>query len=472
LEIELKETENLRKSQRKAGGFISLVAIDSPAARIGIAPGDRLLAIDGRPVKDIVGVRYYQTENALTLKVLKQGETIAREFAIQKDYAEDIGIDFDDPTFDGIKRCNNHCLFCFVDQMAPRFRHSLYIKDDDYRYSFLYGNFVTMTNLKEEDWQRIDEERLTPLYFSVHATEMECRRYIMGNPRVPDPIEQLRKMESLDIQAHTQIVLCPDVNDGTQLERSVRDLAAMYPTVQSIGIVPVGLTKYRTRYNEVMRSYTPEEARAVIAQVAPMQKRLKKEIGKTLVHLSDEWYLLTGSDLPKAASYDGFVQLENGVGMVRQLVDDHARTLRRLHKKLAANPPAPIPLAGAGWAGRGNKRIRLVTATMIGPLLQKLTAELNSLPGIEADVLVLENELFGPQVTVAGLLTGGQVVRAVQEAGTAGLDALFIPDTMFSITEPHRTLDELTLEQINEQLAVPVYPAQSFSEVVDFLGVL
>ncbi len=460
MEIELKE--GIRRSQRQPGGLISTVDPGSPAAKLGIIPGDRLLAIDDQPIKDIIGLRFLQTEGNLKLTVLRQSSTAAEELAISKGYAEDIGIDFADPTFDGIKRCNNHCLFCFVDQMAPRFRHSLYIKDDDYRYSFLYGNFITMTNLKDEDWQRIDEERLTPLYYSVHATDMDCRRYIMGNPRVPDPLEQLRKMESINIQAHTQIVLCPGINDGKQLERSVFDLATMYPTVQGIGIVPVGLTKFRTRYTNIMRSYTFDEARAVIAQVEPWQRQFRKELGRTLVYLSDEWYLLTNQELPKAPHYDGFIQLENGVGMVRQLLDDHRRTLHRLDKALAQREGQPFP----------RRRVRLVCATMIGATMQRLVDDLNRYPGIEADILVLENELFGPQVTVSGLLTAKQVISALKAKGDlAELDMVFLPDAMFNIAET-RTLDDYLLPQMQEELGLPLYAAENFAEVVDFMNVL
>lgn len=460
MEIELKE--GLRRSERKPGGLISTVDPGSPAERVGIIPGDRLLAIDDKPIKDIVGLRFLQTDSRLKLTVLRQSSATAEEIAIAKGYAEDIGVDFADPTFDGIKRCNNHCLFCFVDQMAPRFRHSLYIKDDDYRYSFLYGNFITMTNIKEEDWQRIDEERLTPLYYSVHATDMDCRRYIMGNPNVPDPLVQLRKMASINIQAHTQIVLCPGINDGKQLERSVFDLASMYPTVQGIGIVPVGLTRFRTRYTNIMRSYTFEEAQAVIAQVEPWQRQFRKELGRTLVYLSDEWYLLTGRDVPKAPHYDGFIQLENGVGMVRQLLDNHRRTLHRLDKALAKREGQPFP----------RRRVRLVCATMIAATMQSLVDALNRYPGIEADVLVLENELFGPQVTVSGLLTAKQVIKALQDKGDLGeLDMVFLPDAMFNINES-RTLDDMFLPQIQEELGLPVYAAEDFAEVVDFMNVL
>ncbi len=460
MEIELKE--GVRRSQRQPGGLIATVDPDSPAHRLGITPGDRLLAIDDQPIKDIIGLRFLQTEANLKLTVLRQSSAAPEVLDVSKGYAEDIGIDFADPTFDGIKRCNNHCLFCFVDQMAPRFRHSLYIKDDDFRYSFLYGNFITMTNVKEEDWQRIDEERLTPLYFSVHATDMDCRRYIMGNPRVPDPIEQLRKLASINIQAHTQIVLCPGINDGAQLERSVTDLATMYPTVQSIGIVPVGLTKFRTRYTNIMRSYTLDEARAIIAQVGPWQQQFRKQLGRTLVYLSDEWYLMTGEPLPKAPHYDGFIQLENGVGMVRQLLDDHRRALRKLDRALQQREGQPFP----------RKRIRLVCATMIGATMQQLIAELNRYPGLEADLLVLENELFGPQVTVSGLLTAKQVIKELKAMGDLDqLDAVILPDAMFNINES-RTLDDYLLPQIAEELGLPVGAADNFSEVVDFIHIL
>src|SRR5215217_5628818 len=224
-------------AQFKSNGTIDKVIPGSPADRAGIAQGDRLLAINGTPVKDVVGYQFHQVSNRLAVEVAREGAAAPLVFTIRKPEQQDLGLEFVDPTFDGIKRCNNHCPFCFVDQNAPGLRRTLDIKDDDYRYSFLYGGFITLTNLKDADWQRIDEERLSPLYVSVHATEPEMRRVLLGNPRAPEVVPQLRRLGDLGIQVHTQLVLCPGINDGAHLDRSISDLAALYPHVQTVGVV-------------------------------------------------------------------------------------------------------------------------------------------------------------------------------------------------------------------------------------------
>src|SRR5579859_7309053 len=227
-------------AQYKSQGRIEAVAAASPAAQAGARAGDRLLAINGQAIQDVVGYQFYQVGEQLELDLLRAGQPV--RLVVQKDEDADLGLVFYDPTFDGIKRCNNHCPFCFVDQNAPDLRPSLDIKDDDYRYSFLYGGFITLTNLKESDWERIDEERLTPLYVSVHATDWDLRKVLLGNPRIPNIVEQLKALGDMGIQTHTQLVICPGVNDGEQLDRSISDLSALYPAVQTVGVVPVGLT--------------------------------------------------------------------------------------------------------------------------------------------------------------------------------------------------------------------------------------
>src|SRR5438132_869468 len=255
-------------SQFKTHGTIDKVEPDSPAARAGIVPGDRLVAINGRPVKDVVAYQFNQVDARVTLEVERGAAPLV--FNVRKPEQDDLGLVFYDPTFDGIKRCNNHCPFCFVDQNAPGLRQTLDIKDDDYRYSFLYGGFITLTNLKESDWQRINEERLSPLYVSVHATEPELRRKLLGNPRAPEVLPQLRRLGDMGIQAHTQLVLCPGINDGEQLDRSISELAELYPHVQTVGAVPVGLTRFR-RNNHYqikldMPPHTAQEPAALPAQ--------------------------------------------------------------------------------------------------------------------------------------------------------------------------------------------------------------
>src|SRR5689334_17767635 len=294
-------------AQYKSQGRIEAVEPHSPAASAGVQPGDKLMAINGHTIKDVVGYQFYQVGESLVLDVLRDGQPVA--LTVRKDEDADLGLVFFDPTFDGIKRCNNHCPFCFVDQNAPDLRPSLDIKDDDYRYSFMYGGFITLTNLGERDWERIFEERLTPLYVSVHATEPALRRRMLGNPRAPEIIPQLQRMAVHGIQSHTQLVLCPGVNDGPALEQSVRDLAALYPDVRSVSAVPVGLTSQRRKIlDPALRSYREDEARATLAHIAQLQKEYRKKLGVNFVYASDEFYLQSGVPIPAARLYDGFEQ--------------------------------------------------------------------------------------------------------------------------------------------------------------------
>src|SRR6476661_7993532 len=302
-------------AQYKSQGRIEAVEPHSPAASAGVQPGDKLMAINGHTIKDVVGYQFYQVGESLVLDVLRDGQPVA--LAVRKDEDADLGLVFFDPTFDGIKRCNNHCPFCFVDQNAPDLRPSLDIKDDDYRYSFLYGGFITLTNLKEHDWERIGAERLSPLYVSVHATDPALRRRLLGNPRAPEIVPQLPRLAEKGIQAPSQLVLCPGINDGPALDQSIGDLAGLWPSVRSVSAVPVGLTRHRKRWlDAALRSYEPEEVGPVLDQIAAWQKRLRPQTGINFAYPSDEFYLLAGRPMPAARQYDGFEQLENGVGMV------------------------------------------------------------------------------------------------------------------------------------------------------------
>src|SRR5439155_3150856 len=285
-------------AQYKSDGVIDSVEPGSPASRAGVLAGDRLLAINGAPVKDVVAYQFHQADGGVTLELQRAGREEPLVLTIKKPEQQDLGLAFADPTFDGIKRCNNHCPFCFVDQNAPGLRPTLDIKDDDFRYSFLYGVFITLTNLKETDLHRIDRERLSPLYVSVHATEPDLRRALLGNPGAPEVVPQLRRLGEMGIRTHTQLVLCPGINDGEHMERSIDDLSTLHPGVQTVGVVPVGLTRFR-RNNHYqikldIRPYTPAEAGSIIDQVDRHQRRLRKTLGANFVYLSDEWYILAG----------------------------------------------------------------------------------------------------------------------------------------------------------------------------------
>ncbi|MCL5998817.1 MAG: DUF512 domain-containing protein, partial [Chloroflexi bacterium] len=308
---------------------------------------------------------------------------------------QSLGIVFEHPTFDiDIRRCNNLCPFCFVLQNAPRMRRTLYIKDDDYRYSFLFGHFVTLTNLSEEDWARLAEQRLSPLYISVHATDPEVRRKCLRNPTSGDILAQLRWLADHGIEMHTQLVITPGLNDGRFLEQSIQDLAALHPHVQSVSVVPVGLTRHH-KYGH--RPHTRAEADHMIDTVEAWQETFRTRLGVRFAYLTDEWYLVANRPLPKKRSYDGLALQENGLGMVRDFLGEW----QRLKKSEASGP-----LAGAKY-----QHATLVTATLFAPTLEKVAREFTRRTGVPLDVVAIRNERLGETITVAGLLMGQDVIN-------------------------------------------------------------
>ncbi len=333
-------------------------------------------------------------------------------------------------------------------------RPSLYIKDDDYRYSFLFGNFITLTNLKEHDWQRLDEQKLTPLYVSVHTTEPELRRKMVDGPRSGEVIEHIQRLGTMGITCHTQLVLCPPINDGEHLDRSIRDLLAQRPIVESISVVPVGLTKYnnmiKTGDLPPLRHYTREEAEAVIQQVEVYQREFEatNPDGDPFVYLSDEWYYLTQHEFPPARHYGSYAQIENGVGMTRYLIDQWARTKRRL--------PTSI---------EEPKRITIVTSMMAEPVISGIAEDIRNIEHIEVQVLPVVNKFFGPEVTVAGLLCGQDVLETLENVKQLG-DLVLLPRVMLD-NEGQRFLDDMTVDEFKAKLASRVEFVRNAQETID-----
>jgi putative radical SAM enzyme (TIGR03279 family) len=401
-------------------GLIAAIASHSLAERVGLQAGDELLSINARPLRDVIDVQFYAAEERLTLQVRRQGRG---EFTIRAErrYDEPLGLEFGQPTFDGIRTCTNHCEFCFVAQMPPHLRRSLYIKDDDYRYSFLFGSYVTLTGLDEADWQRIGEQHLSPLYVSVQATDLDLRRRILGRSNAPDVMAQLRRLVDLDIEIHTQIVVIPGLNDGGHLDRSIGDLVELYPGVRSVSVVPVGLTRF---HRGDCRLHTDAEIRAVFQQVSEWQARLCAQLGASFVYLSDEWYLRLGEDVPSLNDYDGLDLTENGVGLTRQFLESVGRGVE---SRIASHESRT-----------------LVTGVLFAPILQRATAEL-----VNVDVVPVMNRFFGETVTVAGLLTGQDVVAQLQERDLG--DVVVLPPVMFGGPEG-QSLDEVWPQAIGEAL--------------------
>lgn len=414
----------------------------SPAARRGVVPGDRLLSINGSSVRDSIDYQFLAADERLELALRKANDRV-RRFTIRKSPDDPLGLTFLPLS---VRRCRNKCVFCFVDQMPSGCRKSLYVKDDDYRASFQFGNYITLGNLQEEDWERIFRQRLSPLYISVHATEPDLRRSILNNHRAPDILASLRRLAGGGIRMHTQIVLCPGINDGDHLNRTIRDLAALFPAVQSIAVVPVGLTVHREGLYP-LRTFRRSEARTVVSVLEALAARFKRSLGSRLVFASDEFYLTAGLPIPMPSFYEDFPQLENGVGMVALF----QREARRI----------PLPKRSRG------RKLTAVTGGSFAPLLR---ASLRRVPDARRPslrVIAAKNRFFGASVTVAGLLTGSDILQAIKGARLG--EMLLIPAS--TLKDDGRTfLDGLTIDDLERAVNVPVRPVQDFNDLAALLS--
>jgi putative radical SAM enzyme (TIGR03279 family) len=473
----------------KLYGEVRAVTPGGPAELAGIEPGDRIQTINGAPVRDLVDYQFYAAEEELLLGVERDGRAI--EILVAKADDEELGLRFGEEPAPFIRICANKCVFCFIKGLPEKrqavrglplgMRDSLYIKDDDYRYSFLFGNFITLTNLKEHDWRRLEEQRLSPLYVSVHTMTPDLRRKMVDGPRAGEIREQLQRLGSLGIACHTQLVLCPGINDGAELDRSIAELAALRPIVESISVVPVGLTKYnnglRVEGLPALRPYTPDEARAVMAQVEGWQQRFAAEPvgasggrprGLPFVCLSDEWYYLTGRPFPPARHYGDYAQIENGVGMTRKLLDDWRRAKRALRageRFVGASDGRPLA------TGRG--RIVIVTSAMAAPILTRIARDFRKATGLAVRVLPVVNRFFGPSVTVAGLLCGQDVLDALAaEAPDLDADDLVLLPRVMLDNAGARFLDDLTVAEFERRVPARVVFAKTAAELVAALNTI
>jgi len=435
-----------------APGLVSAVRPGSLAAEAGIEPGDSIVSIAGRTPRDVVDFQFYAAAHEVEVAVRK-ANGLDDLVLFEKDIDEDLGLEFERATWDEVILCNNNCFFCFLKGLPKGMRKTLYTKDDDYRLSFLHGNFVTLTNLTESDWERLEEQRLSPLNVSVHATELDLRRRMLSNPDAPDIIGQLRRLGDLGIQAHTQIVLCPGVNDGEHLARSIRDLGDLYPTVQTVSVVPVGASPKLEDWSlnrdgiPLVRP-TPAYAREVVGILAPFQKEFRRRFGATVVQCSDEFYVTANLPIPGAAAYDGFPQYENGIGMVRTMLDDWSRAKRRVRR-------------GCGTG----KHAVVGTAALIAPMLANVAVEVAALTGAEIDVVGVTNSVFGERVNVSGLVCGKDYVEQLRGR----------PADVFILPRPsldyfgEKFLDSMTVGEAEAALGAPLGFASLWSEVVEIL---
>jgi putative radical SAM enzyme (TIGR03279 family) len=426
------------------GGLVQAVEPGSVAEALGVQPGDKILAVNGQPVEDVIDVQFYAAEDEVEIRLRRGGREQAPHGP--RDSGQALGLTFEHPTFDiDIRRCNNLCPFCFVLQTAPRMRRTLYIKDDDYRYSFLFGHFVTLTNLGVHDWERIEQQHLSPLYISVHSTQLENRRACLANPQAPDILHQLRWLAERGIKMHTQLVITPGLNDGRWMDQSIRDLAELYPAVQSVSVVPVGLTRHH-KYGH--RAHTRAEAEAVLDEVARWQAKLNQRFGVRFVYPSDEWFLVTGRPVPPRRYYDGLALEENGLGMVRGFLDNWRKVRREL----------------GGMTLFQSRSATLVTATLFEPVLRKAAGQFNDVAGTRLDVIGVLNERLGHGITVAGLLMAAEVVE--QLAGRDLGEFVVLPRVMFDHPQGI-SLDDISPLTVAQQLGRVVFLADAMSDVVD-----
>ncbi|GMQ78992.1 MAG: DUF512 domain-containing protein [Anaerolineae bacterium] len=436
----------------QAGGRISSVDPGSAGHALGVQAGDELLAINEHLVEDVIDVQFYSAESTLQLTVRRDGELLT--YRGERAYGQTLGLEFSHPTFDtDIRRCNNLCEFCFVLQMAPRFRRTLYIKDDDYRYSFLFGHYVTLTNLSDYDWWRIEHMRLSPLYISVHATDLSLRRQFLRNPQAPDIVEQLSRLARMGIEVHTQLVIVPEFNDGRWLEQSISELRKLWPAVKSVSVVPVGLTRHH-KYK--MRSHTQAEARAMTGLIHSFQFEFQSEIGLNFVHLTDEWYLVAGSEIPEMSEYDGLQLEENGLGMVRSFLDEWKDLKDEIIKDINSGSHVKERLK---W-----ENITLISGTLFAPTLGKSAKEFGEIAGIWLNVLPVINQRLGDSITVAGLLMVEDILSYISDKAIGEL--LILPRVIFDHPDLI-SLDDRSPVELANNLQKPVALADSLGDVWD-----
>ena len=427
-------------------GIVATVTPDSIAAQLGIEHGDHLVTVDGESIRDIIDLSFALADENVQLVIEKRNGQ-QKTFKIKKKYDQDLGIEFESAVFDGVRRCANKCIFCFVDQMAPGLRESLYVKDDDYRLSFLYGNFVTLTNNGSEDINRIRRLHLSPLYISIHTTNSTLRERMLNNKNAGKIMEQLDTLITSGIEMHTQIVLCPDINDGTELEKTIDDLYSMHPSVISMAIVPVGLSRYRENCYS-LKAFTPEKALAVITMVAKWQQTCRTKSGTSFVYLSDEFYIAANQHIPEYELYDGFPQLENGIGLIRNFL--HEWEQESIITTGYATPHHLDVLCG------------ISAQKILQPLLDDIKVH-----NLTVRVIPVENDFFGKDITVSGLLTGQDIVSTLSKVDGVRTGVI-IPGTSLRKGE-NIFLDNMTLDELERRVAVPVRAAYGAEDLRQLL---
>ena len=414
-----------------------IVSVDdrSPAKKAGIRAGDRLARINGETVIDFLDYQQLTAERKLKVDVLRDGAEVS--FSIAKGEYAQLGLNFAQPMMSGVRMCCNHCLFCFVDQLPDNVRESMRVKDDDWRMSLMMGSYVTLTNVSDRELDRIIARHASPLYISVHAAEPELRQRILGTPRAKKLMEQLKKLSDGGIEFHCQAVLCPGLNDGEALEQTIRELISL-PGALSLALVPVGLTNHREGLSD-LRKYTADEARAVIAQANVWREKLLEEKGTRFVFPSDEFYLQAGIEVPSDEEYEDYGQIDDGVGLLRLLETEFVE--------------AWDELAAEDKVFAGGKKVAIACGVSAAEFLTKLMAE-HPVAGVEVSVYPVENGFFGSNVTVSGLVTGGDLLGRMRGVEC---EKVLVTECMLR-NEGDRFLDDRLLEDVCAELGKPIVP--------------
>ena len=436
------------RSRQPEPAVVASVESGSIGEELGFEPGDQLLSINGVRPRDLIDYRYLIVEEELTLEVRDSaGEMHCVE--LEKDADDGLGLAFTEALFDGLRQCTNRCPFCFIDQQPPGHRDSLYLKDDDYRLSFLYGSYLTLTNLNDADWERIEQQRLTPLFVSVHATDPDLRSTLLENPRAGKLLKQLEWFAQRNLQIHAQVVVCPGLNDGDALLNTLRDLARFagveWPAVLSAAVVPVGLTRFRPP-GDGLRAVTPEDAWRVIDAVEPLQSEFQGRFGSRFVWLSDEWYLIAGRPLPPRVSYEDLPQQENGVGTIRAFLESLDEATESLPERVSE------PLRSSWVVGR-----------LVDRALETVTDRLNRIDGVTLRMHGLPSPYWGQDQVVTGLLTGQDLLDGLKDQDLG--DQVLLPSVMLRQGQPV-FLDDMTLDQVQEQLPVPIRIVHGAADIV------
>ena len=422
---------------KEKGHLIGRVLPQSIAEELGIEPGDRLLAINGQEIMDVFDYQYYIKDEYIEVLVAKpSGEEWLLE--IDKDYEEDLGVEFENGLMDAYRSCHNKCIFCFIDQMPKGMRDTLYFKDDDSRLSFLQGNYVTLTNMSEHDIERIIRYHLSPINVSFQTTNPELRCRMLNNRFAGEALKKVDRLYEGGIIMNGQIVLCKGVNDGAELDRSIRDLTRYIPQLESVSVVPVGLSRYREGLYP-LEPFDREDAGAVLSLIHSWQDRIYREHGIHFVHASDEWYALAGLPMPEEERYDGYLQLENGVGMLRLQEEEFTQALA---------------LARESAALGAEREVSVATGVLAYPYICKMADRLmEAFPLLTIHVYEIKNYFFGEMITVSGLLTGGDIRKQLQ--GKLLGEALFLPENVLR-TEERIFLDDMTQQELGNALQVTV----------------